>query len=330
MTRFGDWGTNLVTGAPVVPRGTTRGTRFGDSGHEVVPRGTKHAHVRNSRDGVTHVDVPGCHVGACKSRSTRAASVPRSTEFGPSRTTSCPESPNLVPRVVPRGTTGAPVTKFVPQSPNRVTNSETLGKQGGFTRHVFGASFIHVFDQQPSLGVITCARACIGSGKPIKRDAADVAVRPVPSICLRGNLRFQDVPTRHTGRRPQGTDVSRPPMCDSVWLLQTGAAGQATMYLGAGTAPGAGVALCCCQLTDDCLTSEVPVALQSQMLLHCTCVIAVTLRIVALKGKVLTMLEVVVAYQYVTVFVCCRLAQQLVRPQGPWVQALPQVHEWDR
>ena len=43
-----------------------------------------------------------------------------------------------------------------------------------------------------------------------------------------------------------------------------------------------------------------------------------------------TMLEVVVAYQYVTVFVCCRLAQQLVRPQGPWVQALPQVHEWDR
>ena len=90
-------------------------------------------------------------------------------------------------------------------------------------------------------------------------------------------------------------------------LLQTGAAaGQAqgpagrpaqgpagTGAMGAGTAPSAGagqVTLCCCQLTDDCLTSEVLVALQSQMLLHCTCVIAVTLRIVALKGKVLSML----------------------------------------
>ena len=38
--------------------------------------------------------------------------------------------------------------------------------------------------------------------------------------------------------------------------------------------------------------------------------------------------RLVVAYQCVTVFACCRLAQQqLVRLQGDWVQALPQVQE---
>ena len=65
-------------------------------------------------------------------------------------------------------------------------------------------------------------------------------------------------------------------MCDSVCLLQTYAARQATGSMGAGTAPGArvGQVTLCCQLTSYCLASEVLVALQSQMLLHCTCVIA--------------------------------------------------------
>ena len=128
-------------------------------------------------------------------------------------------------------------------------------------------------------------------------------------------------------------------MVDSSSFLQSGiATGKAAGGMDASTAPAqtqdgarGGQVVLCCQFTDYCLTSEALVALQSQMLLHCTCVIAVTLRIVALKGKVLTMLELVVAYQCVTVVLCCRLAQQLVSRPLPQPNCKHvRVQEWDR